>query len=328
MAAGDLERRIRGVMRMKQRSILTEKSYVSWYKRFVTFHGFRHPDEMGREEVEAFLTHLARNKGVAAATQNQALNALIFLYREILGKDVTEISAFRSRKPRRLPIALGKEDIAQLLKKLRGSNLLMAELMYGCGLRSRECASLRVKDVDLKAGVVRVMNGKGDKQRILGLPHSVIPKLKAQLAYARGLHEKDRLEGAQGVHMPGAIGRSIPSGAESWSWFWVFPAAIESVDPRSQELRRYHLHPQTLNNALRFAVKRCGISQRVTAHTLRHSFATHMLEMGVDLRSLQETLGHASVQTTEIYTHVLRAMRGDLPNPLDVLPQPSDGSDS
>ena len=319
MASGDLENELRGAIRVRQLAVTTERCYVSWYRRFVLFHGKKHPAEMGAKEVGEFLTFLAREREVAAATQVQALNALVFLYREVLKTKLEDIEAYRAKRKRKIPVALGADAMKRLLAGLEGVNKMMGQLMYGCGIRINECVSLRVHNLDIAEGVIRITNAKGGKQRILSLPNSLRDPMVSQLGSAKALYDKDRLDGLNGVELPGAIGRGFGNPSESWNWYWVFPSPVLSEDPRSGIVRRHHAHPGSFGNSLREAVKKLGLPQRVSAHTLRHSYATEMLRMGTDLRSLQEAMGHSSVKTTEVYTHVLHAMRGELPNPLDAM---------
>lgn len=320
-----LEWRLREAIRTRQYSLRTEETYVGWYHRFVRFHRqsdgvFRHPEEMGEAEVSAFLTHLAVNRNVAATTQDQALNALVFLYREVLERPLEGLEAFRSKKRRRLPTVLGAEEVKQLLEAMSGAGLLQGQLMFGAGLRLMECLRLRVKDVDLKRMTIEVRGGKGDRDRVVEMPKRCVEPIEAQLGRAKAFFEEDRSAGAPGVHLPKAFEEKNRGAGTSWAWFWVFPSDRLSVDPRSGLRRRHHLHESGFNRMLRGAVAKIGLTARkVSAHTLRHSYATHLLLGGADLRSIQEALGHASIKTTEIYTHVVHAMRGDLGNPLDEL---------
>lgn len=316
-----LEDHIREVMRRKQYSIRTEESYVLWYKQYVKYHGLRHPSEMGAKEVEKFLTYLAVTRGVVAATQNQALNALVFLYREVLGVAIEGIDALRAKESKRLPVVLSVEEIRRLLAVMEGEEAVMARLLYGCGLRVMECLRLRIKDVDLSGGKVEVRAGKGDKDRVLTLPKSLVAALKDQVARCRVLHEQDRADEIAGVWMPGALDvKDGGAAGKSFAWYWVFPQEERSKDPRADGLvRRHHAHEARVSRALAKAVKMSGLEKKVTAHTLRHSFATHLLLRGVDIRSVQDSLGHADVRTTEIYTKLAKAMRGEITSPLDDL---------
>lgn len=305
-------------MRVGRYSLETERAYVGWYLRYVKFHGLRHPESMGAGEVTEFLTALAKS-GVSAATQNQALNALVFLYKRVLRIELGEINALRASRPVRLPVVLSPEEVRGLLSHMRGVEAVQAGLLYGCGLRVSECLNLRVKDVDVGSGVLTVRAGKGDKDRVLTLPVKLRPMLEAQLGFARLLHDRDRAEGLPGVFLPGALAEKAPVWAVSWEWFWLFPGSEVSTDPRSGVTRRHHVHDVRIGRALSRAAVLAKIPKKVTAHTLRHSFATHLLMRGVNIRSIQELLGHANVQTTEIYTHVVKAMQGAVRSPLDDL---------
>ncbi|MDH4445136.1 MAG: integron integrase [Akkermansiaceae bacterium] len=315
-----LEDQIREKMRFKHYSVRTEESYVGWYRRFVRFHGLRHPEEMGAPEVEAFLTHLAVAKNVVAATQNQALNALVFLFKEVMGKEFEGVDALRAQPSKRLPVVLSVDETRKLLMVMTGEEAVVAKLLYGCGLRVLECLRLRVKDVDLSGGKVEIRGGKGDKDRVLTMPKSLVGLLEAQLQRCRVIHEKDREDGVAGVYLPGAYGVKNPAAGESWPWFWLFPSGNLSADPRAAGLeRRHHAHETRVGRALAVAVKAAGLEKKVTAHTLRHSFATHLVLRGVDIRSVQELLGHTDIRTTMIYLQLARAMRGEIASPLDDL---------
>lgn len=315
-----VEDRIREKMRFKHYSLRTEESYVGWYRRFVRFHGLRHPEELGAAEVEAFLTDLAVRKRVVAATQNQALNALVFLFKDVLEKPFEGVDAMRAQVSRRLPVVLSVEEMRKLLMVMTGEEAVMAKLLYGCGLRVLECLRLRVKDVDLSGGKVEVRGGKNDKDRVLTLPKSLAGLLEAQLQRCRVIYDKDREEGVAGVYLPGAYDVKSPTAAESWPWFWLFPSGSLSADPRAEGMvRRHHAHEARVGRALAAAVKAAGLEKKVTAHTLRHSFATHLVLRGVDIRSVQELLGHTDIRTTMIYIQLARAMRGEISSPLDDL---------
>lgn len=315
-----LEDQIREVLRFRHYSLRTEDCYVGWYRQFVKFHQLRHPREMGKAEIEAFLTHLAVNRRVAAPTQNQALNALAFLYREVLKQPFEGVDVMRAQESKRLPVVLSVDEIRKLLMVMTGEEAVMGKLLYGCGLRVMECLRLRVKDVDLSGGKVEVRGGKGDKDRVLTMPKSVVGLLEAQLQRCRVIFEKDRQDGVAGVYLPGAYAVKSPSAGESWPWFWLFPSGKLSGDPRSGGLeRRHHAHEARVGRALAVAVEAAGLEKKVTAHTLRHSFATHLVLRGVDVRSVQELLGHADIRTTMIYVQLARAMRGEIGSPLDDL---------
>lgn len=314
-----LENQIRDSMRFKHLSLKTEESYVGWYRRFVLWHGKKHPAEMGAAEVEAFLTHLAVERKLSASSQNQALNALVFLYREVLKLPMEGVDAQRAASNKRLPTVLTQAEVAELLKGVRGEAGIVCKLLYGCGLRVAEGLALRVKDVDLDGGTVTVRSGKGDKDRIATLPKVLLQPLTEHRARIEQLHKQDRAAGLAGVYLPNALAVKHPAAAESWEWFWLFPSPNLSVDPRTGILRRHHINDINISRELARAAKMAGLTKRVTAHALRHSFATHLILRGVDIRSIQQLLGHADVRTTEIYTQLARAMRGEIASPLDDL---------
>jgi integron integrase len=319
-----LEDRLREVIRFKQYSPRTEETYVQWYRRFVLFHKERcgkavHPAEMGTAEVEAFLTHLAVNREVAASSQNQALNALVFLYREVLNLPLEGIEASRAKHNRRLPMVLTQDEVAALIGVVHGDSGLAIKLLYGCGLRVAEVQALRVKDVDLSGNKLEVRGGKGDKDRVITLPRSLQQPLKEHQARVKALYETDRREGIPGVSLPHAMAVKNPSAAESWPWFWFFPSARVYQDRKKGLHGRHHLHDIMISRELARATKMANLSKRVTAHVLRHSYATHLVLRGVDIRSIQELLGHSDVRTTEIYTQLAKAMRGEITSPLDDL---------
>lgn len=304
---------------MRHYSVRTEEAYVMWYRQFVKYHGLRHPDELGSVEVGGFLTYLAVERNVAASTQNQALNALVFFYRSVLGKELEGIDAKRAKTGTRLPTVLAVDEVKAVLLMMEGVEGLLARLLYGCGLRVMEGLRLRMKDVDLAGGKLEVRDGKGGKDRVVALPKSISGDLEKQMKRAARLHEQDRGDGVAGVHLPNAFGQKDASAAVSLPWFWVFPAENLAVDPVTGVRRRHHAHEQRLGRALAKAARQAAVHRRVTAHTLRHSFATHLVLRGVDIRSVQELLGHADVRTTEVYTRLARAMRGEIRSPLDDL---------
>ena len=310
---------VRDTIRLKHYSIRTENSYVDWIRRYILFHNKRHPNEMGAPEVEAFLTHLAVNEHVAASTQNQALSALLFLYREVLKQDLGPVDAFHAKKPKRLPTVLTRDEVCRLFVHLSGANLLMARLLYGSGLRLMECLRLRVKDLDFEYRTITVRDGKGEQDRVTILPESLIGPLQDHLRIVKRTHEEDLVKGYGAVYLPDALERKYPNAHKEWGWQYVFPANRLSVDPRSGVVRRHHLDESGLQKAIRQAGRLAGIAKPVSPHTLRHCFATHLLEAHYDIRTVQELLGHKDVRTTMIYTHVLQ--RGGLAvrSPLDVL---------
>jgi len=312
---------VRETLRLKHYSIRTEEAYVHWIKRFILFHNKRHPLEMGLPEIQAFLTHLAVKERVAASTQNQALAAILFLYREVLHKELEgSIEAIRARRPKRLPTVLTKEEVSRLLNCMTGTHQLMAKLLYGSGLRLIECVRLRVKDLDFPNRAIIVRDGKGEKDRVTVLPDSLIHPLQEHLRWVKSLHEEDLAKGYGSVYLPYALARKYPNADREWIWQYVFPSKRLSVDPRTGIVRRHHISESSLQKAVREAARRAGINKRVTCHTLRHSFATHLLQNGYDIRTVQELLGHKDVRTTMIYTHVLQ--RGGLAvrSPLDQAP--------
>lgn len=309
------------VLRRKHYAYRTEKQYLSWIRRFMLFHAKRHPKHMGEKEVELFLTHLAVKRNVAASTQNQALNALLFLYRDVLLKPLDlSINAVRARRPKRVPNVLSPEETQQVLTCMTGSKALMAKLLYGAGLRASECVRLRVKDLDFAMLSITVRDGKGNKDRITLLPEALIDPLKMHLRRVHAIHQKDLHAGVGAVHLPYALERKYPNANREWVWQFVFPSPRLTPDPRSGLTRRHHLSTHTLQTAVRKAAQLSGIQKRVTCHTFRHSFATHLLEAGYDIRTVQDLLGHKDVKTTMIYTHVLKKGPFAVRSPLDAAP--------
>ncbi len=309
---------VRDAIRLKHYSTSTENSYVNWIKRFVLFHNKRHPNEMGAREVEAFLTHLAVKEKVAASTQNQAFGALLFLYREVLKKDLGEsINAIRARPAKHLPNVLAKDEALRIISFLTGTQQLMAKLLYGTGLRVMECVRLRVKDIDFAQHQIIVRDGKGMKDRVTMLPDSLVKPLQEHLQRVKQLHEQDLAHGYGAVYLPYALARKYPNANREWGWQYVFPSARLAKDQLDGVTRRFHESDSTLQRAIHQAAKRAGITKPVGCHTFRHSFATHLLQNGYDIRTVQELLGHKDVKTTMIYTHVLN--RGGLAvrSPLD-----------
>ena len=312
---------VRERIRYLHYSLRTEQAYVHWVRAFVRFHGMRHPRDMGRAEVEAFLSWLAVERGVAVSTHRQALSALLFLYQQVFGQHLPWMDAIgRPQRKPRLPVVLSADEVARVLALLQGEQRLLAQLLYGTGLRIAEALQLRVKDVDFEYRTLVVRCGKGGKDRAVMLPATLIPALQDQLARAQVLWAADAQAGRGGVFMPDALDRKYPQAGAQWAWFWVFPQADLSVDPRSGVQRRHHLHDQSLQRAFKRALARAGIHRPATPHTLRHSFATHLLQAGVDIRTVQALLGHADVATTMIYTHVLEVGGGAVRSPLDRLP--------
>jgi integron integrase len=299
-------------------SLRTEQAYVHWCRAFIRFHGVRHPADMGGAEVEAFLTWLACERSVAPSTHKQALSALLFLYSQVLGLRLPWMAEIgRPRVRRRLPVVLNREELGAVFRGLSGEHGLFAKLLYGTGMRLSEGLQLRVKDVDFAHRTLVVRAGKGGKDRLLMLPQSLVPALREQLARAHSLWMVDQSQGKAGVEMPGAIERKYPRAGASWPWFWVFPQATHSTDPRSGMVRRHHMFDQTFQRAFKGAVQAAGITKPATPHTLRHAFATHLLQAGYDIRTVQDLLGHADVATTMIYTHVLKVGGGAVRSPVD-----------
>lgn len=312
-------------------SLRTEQAYVYWARAYVRHSGMRHPRGLGQAEVERFLAYLANERHVSVSTHKQALCALLFLYREVLGQELPWMEKLgRPKSHVRVPTVLSRDEVARLLGVIGGVHGLVARFLYGTGMRLMECLRLRVKDVDFDRSVIVVREGKGGKDRVVMLPEMLREPLRAQLALARDAWARDRAAGAPGVEMPDALAVKLPRAGESFNWFWVWPAAALSLEPRSGVRRRHHLYHETIGRAIARAARSARIAKRVTAHTLRHSFATHLLESGVDIRRVQELLGHSDVSTTMIYTHVLKSSAAGTPSPLDgltLLPLPIEGND-
>lgn len=309
---------VRDKIRLKHYSIRTEQAYTDWIKRFIYFHDKRHPREMGAAEVEQFLTHLAVQGKVAASTQNQAKSALLFLYRQVLGIELPWLDDVEKAKaPQRLPVVLTVPEVGRLLDRMDGTNGLIARLLYGTGMRIMEAVRLRVKDVDFQRREIVVREGKGNKDRITMLPLSLIEPLQVHLVHVMRLHEADLEKGFGEVYLPFALARKYPSAGREWGWQYVFPAGARSEDPRSKVERRHHVSDQAVQRAVRQAVRDADIAKPATPHTLRHSFATHLLQSGYDIRTVQELLGHKDVATTQIYTHVLNRGGRGVVSPLD-----------
>jgi len=310
--------RIRDKIRLKHYSIRTETAYVDWVRRFVNFHHRRHPRELGPEHVEAFLSHLAVQRNVASSTQNQAKSALLFLYKEVLGSELPWLENVESSKrPQRLPVVLTRTEVDAVLNRMHGTNGLIARVLYGSGLRLMEAVRLRVKDLDLERCEILVRDGKGAKDRVTMLPSILMDALRAHLVLVRELHAQDLAAGLPGVYLPYALDRKYPNAAREWAWQYVFPSDRLSTDPRSGLRRRHHVDEQNVQRAMRQALRDAGVAKLATPHTLRHSFATHLLESGYDIRTVQELLGHSDVSTTMIYTHVLNRGGRGVVSPLD-----------
>jgi len=309
---------VRQQIRVRNYSIRTETVYAEWVKRFIRFHRYRHPAQMGAAEIEAFLTHLAVTRNVSASTQNQALAALLFLYKEVLKLELPWLAGIvRAKKPKHLPVVLTREEVGAVLGQLQGVSWIVASLLYGAGLRLLEALRLRVKDVDFARGEVLVRDGKGQKDRVTMLPQRVVLPLQQHLRQAELLHQQDLAEGFGLANLPFALARKYPNAAAEWGWQFVFPSLNRSVDPRTKGVFRHHVHEKTIQRAVREATRRAGLVKHATPHTLRHSFATHLLEGGQDIRTVQELLGHSDVKTTMIYTHVLNRGGFAVMSPLD-----------
>lgn len=308
----------REVLRFKQMARRTEEAYVDWIRRFIVWSGKRHPREMGTAEVRGFLTYLAAERNVAAATQNQALNALVFLYREIVGGELGWLDGFEpAKRGQRLPEVLSRAEAQALLGQLAGTNSLIARLLYGTGLRLLEGLRLRIKDLDFARAQIIVRGGKGDKDRVTMLPEALRGELQAHLLRVREQHERDLAAGLGTVWLPKALAVKYPRAAREWPWQWVFPSAELSMDPESGLRRRHHVSDAGVQRTVKRAAQAAGLARRVTPHVLRHSFATHLLENGTDIRTLQELLGHTDVSTTQIYTHVMQKPGLGVRSPLD-----------
>jgi integron integrase len=311
---------LRERLRYLHYSLRTEETYVHWARFYIHFHGLRHPRELGKAEIESFLTMLATERKVSVSTHKQALSALLFLYKEVLGAQLPWLDEIgRPASKRRIPAVLSLAEVQRLLGFMEGEVGLLARLLYGTGMRLMEGLTLRVKDVEFDRRAIVVREGKGAKDRVVMLPRSLEQPLREQLALSRRLWEQDRAAGRAGVFMPDALERKYPRAGQSWPWHWLFPAPKLSADPRSGVQRRHHLFEERLSRALRRATVAAGIEKHVSAHTLRHSFATHLLQAGTDIRTVQELLGHSDVSTTMIYTHVLKIAAGGTSSPLDAL---------
>jgi integron integrase len=308
---------MRRVLRLRHLSYRTEETYLAWLRRFRAFVAERPPSGLVAADLERFLSHLAVEKKVAASTQNQALNALLYLYRHVLGVEVGSLDAIRARGRRRIPVVLSRDEVRAVLDRLPYPAGLMCRMIYGCGLRLQECLELRVKDVDYDRGLLIVRSGKGDKDRQTVLPEAVRAEWTRHLAGVRRLYDRDRIESHAAVALPQALERKYPAAGTEWGWFWAFPAAGLSIDPRTRVVRRHHQHASALQKQFRAAVRAAGVAKPASIHTLRHSFATHLLEDGCDIRTIQELMGHRELETTMIYTHVAQRNRLGVRSPLD-----------
>ncbi len=311
---------VRGAIRVRHYSIRTEQAYIAWIKQFILYHGKRHPAELGDRDISDFLTYLTQQRHVAAATQNQALNALVFMYRHVLEKPVGELQdVVRAKKPKRLPVVLSQLEVARLLSHLTGIHWLIGCLMYGSGLRLMECVRLRVKDVEFERRAILVRDGKGGKDRVVTLADALLEPLARHLDTVKTLHERDIAAGFGRVYLPFALAKKYPNADIEWGWQYVFPASRRSIDPRSNIERRHHINESSVQKAVKNAVRQAGIDKPASCHTLRHSFATHLLEAGADIRTVQDQLGHADIRTTQIYTHVLNRGGLAVKSPLNTL---------
>jgi integron integrase len=311
---------VKDLLRTLHYSYQTEKAYLFWIKRYILHHNKRHPAEMGAVEIEQFLSHLAVHEHVAASTQNQALCSIVFLYKKVLKREPGEFKdLIWAKKPKRLPVVFTREEAKVVLNQLSGMYRVMATLLYGAGLRLSECLELRVKDIDFSYKQIMVRDAKGDKDRVTLLPESIIEPLKQHLIKVKNLHEKDLREGYGMVYLPDALARKYRNADKEWGWQFVFPASQISTDPRSGIRRRHHLYETVLQKAVKEAIRKAGIAKHASCHTFRHSFATHLLENGYDIRTIQELLGHKSVETTMIYTHVMNKGGLGVKSPADVI---------
>lgn len=306
-------------LRARHYSRRTEQAYCYWIKRFIFFHNIRHPEEMAEPEINAFLTYLAVKEKVSASTQNQALSALLYLYRHVIGREIGDIGdVIRARKPKRLPVVMTQEEVKAVLSNMEGDKWLMASLMYGSGLRLMECLRLRVQDIDFGKNEIHVRDGKGSKDRITMLPSSLKPRFQEHLKRVKVIHERDLADGWGRVQLPMALDRKYPNAPKDWRWQWVFPQEKRWKNTKTGEEGRHHIHETILQRAVKDAVRNTGVVKHVGCHTFRHSFATHLLEAGYDIRTIQELLGHKDVNTTMIYTHVLNKGGHGVRSPIDI----------
>jgi len=314
----EIEEKMRQALRLRHRSYSTEQTYIQWLRQFHGFLDGKHHNSLEGKDLQNFLSYLAVERKVSASTQNQALNAIVFLYRHVFDKNIEgEINAVRAKQKRRLPVVLSVKEVDKIVSGMSGLNRLMVRLIYGCGLRLQECLQLRIKDVDFEQGVVVIRSGKGDKDRRTVLPEAVREELAKHLTGIKVIYEKDRKENLNGVQLPGALERKYPNAGKEWGWFWLFPSQTVSIDPRTNIVRRHHVYYDALQRAFKVAVMKAGITKQASVHTLRHSFATHLLENGYDIRTIQELLGHTNLQTTMIYTHVATKNILGVRSPLD-----------
>ena len=305
-------------IRLRHRSYSTEKTYITWLRQFQGFIKNKELKALNGKDLQDFLSYLAVERKVSSSTQNQALNAIVFVYRHVLEKDIEDqINSVRAHQKRRLPVVLTPREVNNVFDEMSGLYCLMAKLIYGCGLRLQECLSLRIKDVDIEQNIVIVRSGKGDKDRRTVLPESLKDVLLHQISSVREIYEQDRKDNTNGVYLPGTLEKKYPNAGKEWNWFWLFPAKTLSIDPRTRIVRRHYRHPAALQRAFKEAITKVGITKQASVHTLRHSFATHLLENGYDIRTIQELLGHRNLQTTMIYTHVASKNILGVRSPLD-----------
>lgn len=310
---------MRRMLRLKQRALSTEKTYIGWLRSFYHYLQGKSPYALDESHLKDFLTYLAVERKVAIATQKQAFNAILFFYRHVIEKDIKNLhETIRAKKKRKLPFVLTVEEVFLLLDQLNGVHLIMAQITYGCGLRLNECTRLRIRDIDFARSCLTIRSGKGDRDRQTILPEALTEKLVEHMESVKKTYEKDRGDDVDGVYLPNALDRKYPNASREWGWYWLFPGAALSVDPRSKRVRRHHIHPSTFQKQVTRAGKNAGIIKKATVHTLRHSFATHLLENGNDIRTIQELLGHSNVSTTMIYTHLSSKNRLGVKSPLDI----------
>jgi integron integrase len=313
---------IRQVLRLHHYSIHTERAYLDWIKRYIAFHRMKSRDDLaeGEQKIEAFLTHLVVDQRVAAATQNQAMNALVFLYKRVLEQPLNEtINAVRAEKKMNVPVVLTRDEVMQVIPLLEGVPQLVVKLLYGSGLRIMEAVRLRVKDVDFQMKQITVRSGKGDKDRVTTFPASMIPLVENHLAKVKVLHSRDLAEARGEVYLPHGLNRKYRGTGKQWGWQYLFPSRDVSTDPLTGKVRRHHVDPSVINKAIKAATRRAGLTKQISAHTFRHSFATHLLQRGTDIRTIQALLGHRHMSTTMIYTHILQQGGQGVPSPLDDL---------
>ncbi|RZV36672.1 MAG: integron integrase [Chromatiales bacterium] len=307
------------VCRTEHYAYRTEETYLKWIKRFIAFHGNKHPREMGADEVQNFLTHLAVERKVSASSQNQALSAILFLYKKVLGIDLPwMVDVVRAKRSRRMPVVLTRSEVQRVLSCMSGQKRLMASLCYGSGLRLVECLRLRIKDIDFEYLQITIRDGKGAKDRVTVLPEQLVPDIERQMEDVRQIMEQDIALGKNGVSLPDAIDRKIKKASLSWPWQYLFPSVKYAFITHNESMRRHHAHASVLSRAVKTAVNAAGINKRATTHTFRHSFATHLLERGCDIRTVQELLGHTDLKTTQIYTHILKRGGNAVRSPLDL----------